>query len=77
MRSVQHRLRLPILTLTVLTSKGGASIGAIEGGSRYKCGLRGDGMEQALLVEANTILATAIRRAIIARAANLDNQSAT
>ena len=52
---------LAILTGSVLTGNGSSCTGAVDSRSRDECSLRGDGMEQTLLVKANAVLASSIR----------------
>ena len=48
-----------------------AALGPVDGISRDEGGLRRDGVEETLLIEANAVLAATVGRAVVARASNL------
>ena len=77
MGAIQHRRLISIAILPVLARSpilachGCTRIGTIDRRCRDKCSLRRDGMEETLLVEANTVLAATIRRVLVSRASDL------
>ena len=71
MGTVQHwwLITVPgiaVFARPVLTSNRSSCVRTIHSRSRDECSLRRDGMEQTLLVEADTVLASSVRRAVIA-----------
>ena len=83
MGTVEHgrRVTFPGIGLSILartsirlaSNRSPRSVRPIDGIRRNKGSLRRDRMEEALLVESNAVLTTAVRRAVIARASNLKN----
>jgi hypothetical protein len=69
--TVQHRRLLTVPRCAVLACYRCTSVGAIDRGCGDKGSLGRNWMKQALLVEANTIVTSAVRRILVARAANL------
>lgn len=57
---------IAVLARSVLTSTGSSCIRTIHSRSRDERSLRGNGMEQTLLIEANAVLASSVRGAIVA-----------
>ncbi len=55
-----------VFARSVSSSNRSSCIRAIHSRSRDEGSLRGDGMEQALLIEANAVLASSVRGAVIA-----------
>jgi hypothetical protein len=67
--TVEHRSTLSVLTILAARRTShwsSCSVGTIDSVRGNKSSLGTDRVEQALLVEANAVLATSVRRAVIA-----------
>ena len=53
-------------TIGLTSNRSSGSVGPINGVGWNEGSLRGDGMKEALLIEANAVLTTPVRRAVIA-----------
>lgn len=82
MGTVEHGRRVSItgIVLSILawssigltSNRSPCGVRPVNGVGRDEGSLRRDRMEEALLVEANAVLTAAIRRAVVARASNLE-----
>jgi hypothetical protein len=68
MGTVQHwgLVSIPVRSILTAITTRTPRIGAVHRRSGHEGSLRGDGVEQALLVEADTVLAPTVRRVLVA-----------